>query len=223
MDRTRLCSQFRRQVDDLVGRDVAPERASELIRHACECLPCARLWKGALARAEALQRFSESSLEAAGIRPPARGATADAVLARLAAGEGVRRATPPIRTRRAAGFVAAAAAAAVAVGWPLLGLSGSGSNVGPRPGAPEGEIAGARSTDAPPAWPGRSLRPISDSESAMRSASEGASVEAWPPVDAWRATLPGRPPAAGRGRASALEVDLTSGGFVPDPDGRTRF
>lgn len=83
------CEAFHAQVDDLVGRDLSPEQAAPLMEHARTCLRCARVWRASLERSAALQSLSIWELESNGVKPPAPGETADAVFARLAAGEGL--------------------------------------------------------------------------------------------------------------------------------------
>lgn len=87
----RICSEFLRRVDDLVGHDLPPEQTARLQEHARVCERCAKEWRASLERAAALQTLTPWALEAAGVRPPSAGKTADAVFARLAAGEGLPR------------------------------------------------------------------------------------------------------------------------------------
>lgn len=84
-----VCKEFARKVDDLVGHDLPPEQASRFLEHARVCERCAKEWRAALERAAALQSLTPWALEAAGVRPPEPGSTADAVFARLNAGEGL--------------------------------------------------------------------------------------------------------------------------------------
>jgi hypothetical protein len=88
MSTSQLCDAFREQVDDLVGHDLSPEESARLVAHARHCSRCASEWRSALDRASALASLTPWSLEAAGVKPPVAGATADAVFGRLAAGEG---------------------------------------------------------------------------------------------------------------------------------------
>jgi hypothetical protein len=86
------CASFQERVDDLVGRDLAPELTTAMATHARSCLACARSWKAAEERAVALRSLAPEALEATGVRPAGKKdgkeATADAVFARLTAGEG---------------------------------------------------------------------------------------------------------------------------------------
>ena len=88
MSISQLCDAFREQVDDLVGHDLSPEESARLVAHARHCSRCASEWRSALDRASALASLTPWSLEAAGVKPPVAGSTADAVFGRLAAGEG---------------------------------------------------------------------------------------------------------------------------------------
>ncbi|MFN0205495.1 MAG: hypothetical protein ACKVS6_04190 [Planctomycetota bacterium] len=101
------CTKFERLVNDLAGHDVAPEMSARLSEHARLCERCAGEWRAALERAAALQTMTPWALEAAGIKPPSAGETADAVFARLAKGEGsistLRQFTRPLAA--AAGFL----------------------------------------------------------------------------------------------------------------------
>lgn len=106
------CSKFRDLVDDLVGKDLRPESTAAAVAHARACLSCARAWKAAADRAAAFGALAPEALEAAGVRAPQPGATADAVFARLAAGEGSERWTARWSRRVAAAAVVAASAVA---------------------------------------------------------------------------------------------------------------
>ncbi|MBI3819567.1 MAG: zf-HC2 domain-containing protein [Planctomycetes bacterium] len=105
------CKEFLRLADDLVGHDVPPEETSRLMEHARACARCTKEWRAALERAAALQMLTPWALEAGGVHPPAVGETADAVFARLNAGEGI-----PSWSQRWVRPISYAAAALLVVG-----------------------------------------------------------------------------------------------------------
>lgn len=108
---SKICNQFALRTDDLVGHDLPPEESARFMDHARNCARCSREWRAALDRSAALQTMTPWALEAAGIRPSVPGSTADAVFARLAAGEGL-----PTWRERWARPLAMAAAIIVTVG-----------------------------------------------------------------------------------------------------------
>ena len=115
MSEVQLCQAFRGIADDLVGHDLSPEETARWTAHARQCSRCGAQWRQALSRSAALSTLTPWALEAAGVKPPAPGTTADAVFARLAAGEGI-----PNWSHRWARPFAAAAAVVVMAGGALL-------------------------------------------------------------------------------------------------------
>jgi len=151
------CSTFRDLVDDLVGKDLRPERTAEAVAHARACLPCARLWKAAADRSAAFSALRPEALEAAGVRPPEPGETTKAVFARLAVGEGAERWTARWSRRVAAAAVLIASAMAGYQWTRIEDSRASDLASGPIEVASPG-VAPATSVSNP-ANPGRELRP----------------------------------------------------------------
>ncbi len=201
------CHTFRERVDDLVGRDLSPEDAARLIAHARACPPCAESWRSSLERSAALQALSPWTLEASGVTPPEPGTTADAVFARLAAGEG----SPalPFSRRLAAhrGWVRLAVAAAIlvsaSVGFGSLGSPSVGmpEELPPRPAA-EGLAASPA-----PVRPmrGRALVPVSERGPSFERTLEGADPDFYLIL----------PDAGVPGRASFPDASVANGGGAP--------
>jgi hypothetical protein len=112
MSEVHLCQAFVEIADDLVGHDLSPEETARWSAHARQCSRCGAQWRQALTRSAALSLMTPWSLEASGVKPPAPGATAEAVFARLAAGEGI----PRLRERWRFPLAAAAAVVVMAGG-----------------------------------------------------------------------------------------------------------
>ncbi|MBL8694759.1 MAG: hypothetical protein JNJ88_11745 [Planctomycetes bacterium] len=172
------CEAFLAQADDLVGRDLSPEQAAPLMEHARTCLRCARVWRASLERSAALQSLSIWELESNGVKPPAPGETADAVFARLAAGEGLPTWQERLRSQSWVRPLAAAAIVllALSVGGAGLWVSSHGIGFVGTPGASVPDGSPALSED------GSGMRGSFDHRVTLdpKARSNGSSLEAVP-------------------------------------------